>query len=251
MYNTSKDNCPRGFYFCKDKQECVPERSEVGDKLQLKYERYFFKEEKTMEQKCYKGFRWCPITHKCVPDDDSKMKGRKQGRGQGSGPIGKPYKETFEILDKKKEVENKLEKLLGLIKYEKDNKDDEELGTATISTSRPYDHPIKARMNVDIDESDDISGILPGEDEYDEYDDGEANDIPHAPNQHGGTMYSQIIKQMSEYHSLTEDKKSDYKEYFNNMLKQFGVSSPSELDDSKKKDFFNKVDAGWKAKNEK
>jgi hypothetical protein len=34
------------------------------------------------------------------------------------------------------------------------------------------------------------------------------------------------------------------------MLKKYGVSSPAELDDEKKKKFFDDVDKGWQAKKE-
>ena len=39
--------------------------------------------------------------------------------------------------------------------------------------------------------------------------------------------------------------KEAYQKFFNSLLKKFGVDSPSELDDKKKKEFFNAVDKGW------
>lgn len=51
--------CPRGFSWSEEKQQCVPDRGEVGDRLVQRYERYFFKEEKDMQkQDCPKGHRW-------------------------------------------------------------------------------------------------------------------------------------------------------------------------------------------------
>jgi len=44
LHTNDKHGCPRGFIFSKEKGECVPERSEVSDKLTQRYERYFFKE---------------------------------------------------------------------------------------------------------------------------------------------------------------------------------------------------------------
>ena len=41
-----------------------------------------------------------------------------------------------------------------------------------------------------------------------------------------------------------------YKKYFNKMLDKFGVDSPEDLDDDKKKEFFNAVDKGWVADHE-
>lgn len=43
-------------------------------------------------------------------------------------------------------------------------------------------------------------------------------------------------------------KEEDYREYFKSMLKKFNVSSPSELDDEKKKHFFAAVSSGWEKK---
>lgn len=38
-----------------------------------------------------------------------------------------------------------------------------------------------------------------------------------------------------------------YEEFFQSALKKFGVSSPDELEDDKKDEFFNYVDANWDA----
>jgi hypothetical protein len=44
--------------------------------------------------------------------------------------------------------------------------------------------------------------------------------------------------------------KAAYKKFFDGMLKKFGVKSASELDDTKKKEFFDAIDAGWEGDNE-
>ena len=41
-----------------------------------------------------------------------------------------------------------------------------------------------------------------------------------------------------------------YKEFFDSKLKEWGVKSPAELDDKKKKEFFNMIDKEWKGKGE-
>lgn len=41
-----------------------------------------------------------------------------------------------------------------------------------------------------------------------------------------------------------------YEEFFAKKLKEAGVSSPAELDDDKKKEFFNMIDKEWKGKKE-
>ena len=45
--------------------------------------------------------------------------------------------------------------------------------------------------------------------------------------------------------------KEAYQKFFNSILKKFGVSSPSELEGKKKKDFFDAIDKGWEGDNEK
>jgi len=45
-------------------------------------------------------------------------------------------------------------------------------------------------------------------------------------------------------------KEGDYEAFFQSAMKKFGISSPEELDDEKKKEFFNYVDANYKAKKE-
>jgi hypothetical protein len=42
-----------------------------------------------------------------------------------------------------------------------------------------------------------------------------------------------------------------YKAYFEKKLKEWGIKSPTELDDAKKKKFFNEVDDGWTSDDEK
>ena len=46
-------------------------------------------------------------------------------------------------------------------------------------------------------------------------------------------------------------REGEYEEFFQKAMKKFGISSPDELDDDKKKEFFNYVDKNYSAKNEK
>ena len=48
-----------------------------------------------------------------------------------------------------------------------------------------------------------------------------------------------------------KDNKSAYKKFFNNLLKKYKVTSPSQLDSEGKKNFFNDIDKGWKSDKEK
>ena len=46
-------------------------------------------------------------------------------------------------------------------------------------------------------------------------------------------------------------KQEEYTKFFNAKLKKYDVTSPSELDDEKKKKFFDEIEKGWtKDKNE-
>ena len=45
--------------------------------------------------------------------------------------------------------------------------------------------------------------------------------------------------------------KEAYQKFFNSLLKKFGVKSPAELDDDKKKEFYDAIDKGWDGDNEK
>ena len=51
-------------------------------------------------------------------------------------------------------------------------------------------------------------------------------------------------------HEPMKGDKEEYQKFFRAALKKFGVSEPDELDDDKKKDFYNYVDANWKGDNE-
>jgi len=44
--------------------------------------------------------------------------------------------------------------------------------------------------------------------------------------------------------------RDEYMAFFRKMLKKYGVDSPADLDDAKKKQFFDEVDKGWKAEEE-
>ena len=45
-------------------------------------------------------------------------------------------------------------------------------------------------------------------------------------------------------------QEGDYEQFFQSAMKKFGIASPDELDDDKKKEFFNYVDSNFKAKSE-
>jgi hypothetical protein len=64
-----------------------------------------------------------------------------------------------------------------------------------------------------------------------------------------------MMKKFSEWiGSVREAEEKDlsplqksYREYFQAKLSKFGVESPADLDDEKKKEFFNEISADWDA----
>ena len=71
-----------------------------------------------------------------------------------------------------------------------------------------------------------------------------------------GALYEDMGNILGRYYeigeSVTEETgdKEEYQKFFNAALKKYGVSSPDDLDDEKKKEFYDYVDAGWKGDNE-
>jgi len=67
----------------------------------------------------------------------------------------------------------------------------------------------------------------------------------------GADWGDRIIKAPMKNVSLQEESTdNEYEAYFRGMLKKYGYDSPADIPDDKKDDFFNAVDAGYKAKNE-
>ena len=71
-----------------------------------------------------------------------------------------------------------------------------------------------------------------------------------------GALYEDMGNILGRYYEIGETvseeagDKEEYEKFFNAALKKYGVSSPDDLDDEKKKDFYNYVDANWKGDNE-
>jgi len=63
------------------------------------------------------------------------------------------------------------------------------------------------------------------------------------------SYYKEAIIKHIVTNVATEGKEA-YQKFFNSALAKFGIKSPSELSDEKKKEFFNYIDDNYKAKNE-
>ena len=71
-----------------------------------------------------------------------------------------------------------------------------------------------------------------------------------------GALYEDMGNILGRYYEIGETvseeagDKEEYEKFFQAAMKKFGVSLPDELDDEKKKEFYNYVDANWKGDNE-
>ena len=61
----------------------------------------------------------------------------------------------------------------------------------------------------------------------------------------GDESFDDFIDMHKEETIRTEGSKEEYEKFFNAALKKFGAKSPAEMDDEKKKKFFNYIDKNW------
>jgi len=64
------------------------------------------------------------------------------------------------------------------------------------------------------------------------------------------TLAEEVKPEEDEAKLKESEKQEAYKKFFDAALKKFGVDSPADLDDAKKKEFFNYIDKNYKAKAE-
>jgi len=179
------------------------------------------------KKECPKNYRWCPIEKKCVPNDEEKGKGKRQGRGQGKGPMGTPQKvqEAFDLLDAilvgdyqvyktLQEMEDLLDEFLDEVENKIDNIPDQNL----------------PELQQDVES--DIGGT-----DSDEPEEAAADEKPQIEN-----ILLKTTKRLI--------KEEEFRTYFKGMMKKWKITSPTQLSDEKKKEFFSAVDKGWNAKKE-
>jgi hypothetical protein len=71
-----------------------------------------------------------------------------------------------------------------------------------------------------------------------------------------GALYEDMGNILGRYYKIGESvkeetgDKDEYQKFYKSALKKYGVSSPDDLDDEKKKDFYNYIDANWEGDNE-
>ena len=88
------------------------------------------------------------------------------------------------------------------------------------------------------------------------------NKIDSVPDQDLADLHSDVVDELTKDEGVSpvEEqialsisrliREEEYREFFKKMLKKHNVSNPSDLDDEKKKEFFNTIDREWKAKKE-
>ena len=66
-------------------------------------------------------------------------------------------------------------------------------------------------------------------------------------------LYEDMGNIMGRYYEISEEitEDDDYQQFFQSALKKFDASSPADMDDEKKKKFFNYVDKNYDAKDER
>ena len=66
-----------------------------------------------------------------------------------------------------------------------------------------------------------------------------------------GYMSAALQEKKEVVSERTVEEENEYQKFFQSALKKFGVKSPAEMDDAKKKEFFDYIDANWEGDNEK
>ena len=62
---------------------------------------------------------------------------------------------------------------------------------------------------------------------------------------------NKIVSRINTILNEKDEESSEYKAFFQKMLKKYNVSSPNELSDDEKKKFFQDVEDGWKKEDPK
>ena len=68
----------------------------------------------------------------------------------------------------------------------------------------------------------------------------------------GSDEYRKYMERLTPGETIKEKSgdKEAYQKFFNSALKKFGVKSPAELEDDKKKEFYDYIDKNWKGDHE-
>ena len=189
------------------------------------------------ERKCPEGFRWCNIKKKCIEDPEAK-KGHGQGlhRGQGKGPMGKPFQKQNEMfaadMPEFKEVANKVDVII-----------DSSINECPESEPNAVKNKPSDSGQDEIDRVHyDIAGYNDPKDVEDEYPPGPQDDDGGIDDVDDENMYQDMGSQLESILS----EKGEYQAFFKRMMDEEGVTGIASMSPEQKSAFFKKVSAGWK-----
>jgi hypothetical protein len=176
------------------------------------------------------------------------FKGKHAVKKSGENPDGSVTKEEVQISIDEAVINERLKKKPGRgktaldIDFIGDNK-------LRADAKRKYKVDIKPTSNQTADIKGDKAMVLKFLQDPEMYgmDDGDIEDVfPEL-----FEAKAEVEEDETEAAAREEsEKQKKYQAFFNKALKKFNVKSPSELDDVKKKEFFNYVDKNYKGENE-
>jgi len=221
MYDKDKDDCPRGFHFCEKKQECVPDGTQVADRLEQRYQRFFFKEsyelddvDKLVDEVFAGGFHTFKKRKKIENLVDAVI--------NKTIPAGRPYDHPLKMkvtptLDGKTEVD--VDECSGPLM---DNKSDEFQGSGV-------DDGEKAAKEENPEKV--------------------SNDINHVPNQNVHGLKKSIYGELGEswiWKAISKSKKQNaYKRFIKKAMVEHNYSSIDDIPEEDRVNFFNAVNRSW------
>lgn len=181
---------------------------------------------------------------KCVPAGQEQGQGKRQARGQGKGPMGKPTKEQDE-----EDVVAKAQLPYDHPKKKTILKEPPVVAKGEIPMKKVKETLSKVNEYYSLKEADELIEEMCGKKHVEEIE----NDIEHVPEEDPEKHMDNVTKDIAETKKLVGNAliefllgENEYKEYFKSMLKKWGVNSPAQLDPAKRKEFFNAVEMGWK-----
>lgn len=219
MYSNDSHGCPRGFKWCDKKQECIPEGTQVADRLEQRYQRYFFKEEITMD------------------DIDKLVDEVFDGGFSHFGRVRKSERKIDQILDSLETGRPYDHPLKMRVTTTLDGKSEVDVDECN--------DPLLDGNEKEFEGSDVDGGEIPAKEENPQK---HTNDINHVPNQNAAALTKSIHDELTEEVILRviENTKNSqaYKNFVAKALIEFEYSSKMPID--KKLILFNALDEAWR-----
>ena len=219
MFSKEPHGCPRGFKWCDKKQECIPDGIVPADRLEQKYQRFFFKEGVTME------------------DIDKLVDEVFAGGFDHFGRVRKAEKKIDHLLDNVKTTGRPYDHPIKMkVTPTLDGKtevDVDECAGPLINSASEFE-------GSDVD-----GGEQPAKEENPQK---QSNDINHVPNQNVQGLKKSIHDELGEAVILkvVENAKSNpaYKSFVTKALIEFEYTA--EMPMTKKLILFNALDEAWR-----